>query len=142
MALIYKSASNTGVYGYLPEASSTVKSLASGASGYETFDLGENWTLLDNLAISLVNFVSIGGAIVICNYADNKEALISALNAPPNTINAVVPNGQRFTLTADPAFIAFSLKVQGRYLRVKVTNGATAGSATAYIDVKGYGLTP
>lgn len=140
MAMIRKMESNAGSQGYMPEVSSTVKSLGISAAGYESFDLGDDYRLVDNLAISLVNFTSVSGATVFANFADTKEALVSANNAPPNTLNGVAPNGIRVSLTVDPAFAGFSLKVTARYFRVKVINGAALGSATAYIDVRGYGL--
>jgi hypothetical protein len=141
--MIYQSASNTGVQGYMPELSTTIKNLAGAGTGSEVFDLGEQWKLIDNLVVSFVNCADSTGGAVTCNFSDLSSNLIGTGAALNNTLPATNSNGTtRVSVTSTLQFIVFSLKVTARYVRIRVLNGATAQGATAYIDVRGFGLMP
>ncbi len=143
MALIYQSASNTGTQGYMPELSTTIKNLAISTAGTEVFDLGRDWRLIDNLVVTLVNCTDSATSSVTATFADIASLLGTTTGSPANTMAGLSPNAtSRLVSSAGLSGCVFTLKVTGQFLRIRVANGAvSAQPATAYIDIRGYGLT-
>lgn len=96
----YKSESNTvnGVVanGYMPQLSTTIKSLAISATGTEVFDLGENWQNIDNLVVSFVNCVASATSTITARFADTSSLLSGVL-----VVNTMAGSAQPATAYID-----------------------------------------
>jgi hypothetical protein len=145
---IYKSESNTvnGVVanGYMPQLSTTIKSLAISGTGTEVFDLGESWQIIDNIVVNLVNCVDSATSSVTVAFADSGVLLNNTTGSPAGTMAGLAPNAtSRLVSSAGLSGCTFTIKVVARYIRIRIANGTvSAQPATAYIDIKGYALTP
>ncbi len=136
-------------FGYLPNVSTSIKSLVSTAVGVECFDLGEQWKYIDHLVVSLSNGTDGTTAATTCSFADDPAALVLANSdtgsgSDVNLRAGVNYNGtSRVSSSAQLSGVVFTTKVTGRYFRVRVSNSVgVTQRATFYANVKGYTLTP
>lgn len=144
MAFVKQMESNTNYSGrgYMPELSTSIKNLAISATGTEVFDLGDEWKLIDNIVVSFVNCLASASSTITARFSDTASLLNGVLTV--NTMAGLAPNAiSAISSSASVSIAVFALKVTARYVRITLANGtASAQPATAYIDVRGYSLTP
>ena len=128
----------------MPEYSTTIKSLAASAVGYEVFDLTENWKNIDHIIFNCMAGDS-SGSLVTVDFADSPSTLNTTSELPffpSQPVFKGVGVGQTLRYSSGSALstVTAPIKVAGRYVRIRVANGSTAQNASSYIDVKGYTL--
>lgn len=146
MAFFKRIESNTNYAGagYMPEYSNTIKSLPINNNGTEVFDLGDDWRLIDNIVVSIVNGVDSTGSAVTCNFAENPVLLLGVGAFQVNTLCGVgVGQTVRFSSGSGLSTVSANIRVTGRFFRLRIQNGTSSAQGNnTYIDLRAYSLTP